>query len=77
MAFSKLKVFVNHKPVGWLRELSSAGMVERVIVLSSMKATKFKVDSTELSWAMFHLQVPDRETPKSREPIVTTQLVRL
>lgn len=67
----KVKVFVNHKPIGWLRLLAG----ESVISASLAKATKFNSETASHHMSCF--AGPDRETSRGAEPVVTFQLCRI
>ena len=79
----KVKVFVNHKPIGWMRNVdvrseSAAGTklaTEHVVSPSLARATTFCDEAAGEAMAAF--VGPDRETSKGSMPVVTFQLCRV
>lgn len=79
----KVKVFVNHKPIGWLRSVSvvqpgnlgTDTKTEHLVSPGLSKATTFCDEAAGEAMAAF--QGPERTTSKGAEPVVTFQLCRV
>ena len=67
----KVKVFISHKPIGWLRLLAGE------VVVSPSLARATKCGSAAAGDIMERFEGPEAETCKTSKPVVTFQLVRI
>lgn len=76
MASFKIKIFVNHKPIGWMRKVITVGTStsgpELVVTPSLARGTVFFGDTA--GDAMADFVGPDRTTDKGPAPVLTFQL---
>jgi hypothetical protein len=80
MAYYKLRVYVNHRPVGFARWLTDAnGNRETLLAPRVAAGTKFgcsPADYKDIGLCMADFKNPERETMKGAEPKVTFELIR-
>lgn len=69
----KIKVFVNHKPIGWVRRVELVGgFADYSVSPSFARATKF--NALGIADAMILLDGPEPPTSKAATPPITYQL---
>lgn len=74
----KLRVYVNHRPVGFARSIEDGGKYDTLLTPRVAQATKFDDGSADpmIALAMTRFKNPERETAKGAEPKVTFELIR-
>lgn len=78
----KIRVYVNHKPVGFVRWLLNQehGLRESLLATHISKATKFDNSPAglkDIALAMTDMKAPERETVKGLDPKLTFQLINV
>ena len=77
----RVKVLVDGRAIGWLRTTQGVDGVESLVSASCAKSYKFDESSATdrefLTRCLSQFVGPDRATAKSREPVVSFQLVRI
>lgn len=77
MSSIKIKVHVDGRCVGWLRQAKVDGNGHEVFtVMRDTKATEFD-DQISMAAAMIDFVGPERATARAREPVVSFQLVHI
>lgn len=68
----KIKVYVSHKPIGWVRRVDTLNGADYSVSPSFARGTKF--ETAAIPFAMILLDGPEPPTSKAATPPVTYQL---